>query len=323
MKTGDRLAPVLSWRSAIAQSDLTGPQKGVAHALGNYMNSRGGSACPSLQTLADDASVGRSSAAAALKVLEERGFVARSPGGGRGQTTEYEALIPETVRLQDGSGRETGSASDVGGARERVLTGSEPGSQLHPHADTLTVPLLDGKPGSKQSSSRVETVQETELNSPGAGHEVDRDLDHEVAAACARPDAQLAAELNSDAAAAELNDRLHQVKAGVRLFEACWAEQDRATAWLRLADDEATSNPAGFVMAGMNSGDWPSPRSGSSAVSLQAWVDDVSWRLDADHAHLIVEERCEDLDHDGRAMWHQAVEEARDQHAAQLAECAA
>lgn len=59
------------------------------------------------------------------------------------------------------------------------------------------------------------------------------------------------------AAAAELRERLHEL--GITLdFDP--ADTDRIHAWINLALDEAETNPAGYVITGVRTGAWPTPR---------------------------------------------------------------
>lgn len=98
--TRARLSPLFTWRSAIVDSDLPSTTKLAALCLSLHMNERGGSCFPSLETLAKESSLGVSSIKRSLKLLDERGWLLRKPGGradkpgGRGRTTAYTATIP-------------------------------------------------------------------------------------------------------------------------------------------------------------------------------------------------------------------------------------
>lgn len=99
-----RLSPLFTWRSAIVESTLTSTQRHVALTLSLHMNERGGSCFPTHEQLQEETGLGRSTVIAALKALEEAGWLIRRPGGGRrrggnGQATEYSATVP----LLDGS----------------------------------------------------------------------------------------------------------------------------------------------------------------------------------------------------------------------------
>jgi len=116
------LSPLFTWRTALLEP-ATGarPRDGVrttkaatmrfvALVLSTYMSERGDSAFPSLETLAADTNLSRSTVAAALAELVETGWLVRESGGGRHRSTRYASRIPgaETVRQSDSS-REGGS----------------------------------------------------------------------------------------------------------------------------------------------------------------------------------------------------------------------
>jgi hypothetical protein len=99
---------------------------------------------------------------------------------------------------------------------------------------------------------------------------------------------------------------------------AAHADPQRALAWLELAASEATRNPAGFVLAGLRSGEWPAQRgpASSAAPRLQSWIDRTAWRLGREAAHEILDDWDLDLDDGERAQWHQAIDEVCERHAA-------
>ncbi len=92
-----RLSPLFTWRSAVAESSLKPTLRHVALTLSLHMNERGGSAFPSLQTLANESGLHRATVCRALAELEALGWLSRTPGGGRGRSTVYRATAPETV----------------------------------------------------------------------------------------------------------------------------------------------------------------------------------------------------------------------------------
>jgi len=110
---------------------------------------------------------------------------------------------------------------------------------------------------------------------------------------------------------------LRSLGASRRLVQLALADPERALAWVELAQSEASRNPAGFVIAGLESGDWPSPR-GPTATTLfrqLAWVTETSWRLDLGHAHEIVDSLLGTLDAEEIAELHRLVDQERDRRA--------
>lgn len=64
-----------------------------------------------------------------------------------------------------------------------------------------------------------------------------------------------------DAAAAEdVVGQIEDLGLNGQAIHLAQAEPARAQAWLKLASAEAQKNPAGYVLAGLKSGEWPSPR---------------------------------------------------------------
>ncbi|MGH3036100.1 MAG: helix-turn-helix domain-containing protein [Gaiellaceae bacterium] len=75
------------------------PTKLVAHMLSTHMNAEGGSCRPSIPTLAREASLSVRAVRAALRELEEAGFVGTVTGGGRASgggyaSNSYRATLP-------------------------------------------------------------------------------------------------------------------------------------------------------------------------------------------------------------------------------------
>lgn len=317
----ERQLSTVDWRGALAASDLPSMAKLVGgFGLANYMSSRGTNAFPSLETLAADCSVAKSTVAENLRLLVEAGWLTKTAGGGRGHRTAYEATIPaETVRQADGSSVMSRSRTASSAAPREPLRAVPTAPPDAGRSTTETVVHTDGFDGRKLSASPSETVRLTARNSPPGGTELDQEQVHE-AAASATTAAELAAQLGSDAAAASLVEDLQAMQAGARLVAAAWRDPERARAWIAIARDEARLNPAGFVASGLASGEWPSPRGGSlvSASKKQAWVDETCWKLDREHARSIVDD-WDDVDESERAMWHQAVDDAFHTHAAGLA----
>lgn len=98
-----------------------------------------------------------------------------------------------------------------------------------------------------------------------------------------------------------------------RLKQLALADPERALAWIELASSEATRNPAGFVIAGLESGDWPAPRGLAATTLLRqlAWVTETSWQLTPEHAHEIVDDLLGTLDAEAIAELHRLVDQER------------
>ena len=86
---------LFKWRGAIPASELTSTQKLVAWTLSHHMDRAGGSCWPSIPLLAREASLAESTVRDALLELDAKGFIGRKPGRGRGNSTRYQATIPE------------------------------------------------------------------------------------------------------------------------------------------------------------------------------------------------------------------------------------
>lgn len=82
----------------------------------------------------------------------------------------------------------------------------------------------------------------------------------------------------TDAAAAELRERLDQL--GITLdFDP--HDTERIHAWINLALDEAETNPAGYIVTGVRTGAWPSPRTnGATPIGIDY----------LEHAHQLYED---------------------------------
>jgi hypothetical protein len=61
-------------------------------------------------------------------------------------------------------------------------------------------------------------------------------------------------------AAAALQQQLDDLGANTTTLTYATNEPERTQAWLNLAHREAHTNPAAFILAGLKTGDWPSPR---------------------------------------------------------------
>jgi hypothetical protein len=107
------LSPLFTWRSSIAESDLSPTARHLALALSLYMNERGGSAFPGSSRLARDTGLSLRTVKTALGELGDGGYlrVVRKGGSplGRARTaSEYAAAFPVTgaavALVQTGAG---------------------------------------------------------------------------------------------------------------------------------------------------------------------------------------------------------------------------
>lgn len=119
-QTTRTIAPLFTWRSAIAESDLPPTTRHVLLTLSTYMNERGGSAYPGSARLAKDSGLHADTVKHHLReavrldwirVVTQGGSVA----GGKRLAAEYVASVPgvEDPRYSD----DRGSCSDDRGSR--------------------------------------------------------------------------------------------------------------------------------------------------------------------------------------------------------------
>lgn len=93
------LAPLFTWRSAIAESDLHPTTRHVLLTLSCYMNERGGSAYPGSTRLARDSGLNLSTVKEHLRRARDEGWLivlargGSTPDGGR-KASEYVASVP-------------------------------------------------------------------------------------------------------------------------------------------------------------------------------------------------------------------------------------
>lgn len=94
----DELAPIITWRTAVARSDLPATRRHVALTLALWMNEMGGSAFPSATTLADATGLSERTIRASLQhLVQARWLDLVERGGVRGQrrrANSYQATIP-------------------------------------------------------------------------------------------------------------------------------------------------------------------------------------------------------------------------------------
>lgn len=87
------LSPLFTWRSAICESDLPMPARHLALTISLHMNERGGSAFPSVPTLAREMGASERTVERHLQTLEESGWIDVDRGTGRRSST-YSACFP-------------------------------------------------------------------------------------------------------------------------------------------------------------------------------------------------------------------------------------
>lgn len=307
------LSPLFTWRTALKDSRLPADAKHVALNLSLYMSEAGTSAFPGLRAQAADCSLSKPTVIKALRLLQAEGWLRRtSSGGGLGHRAEYEACVPETVndaaRLRPAAEASEGSSGTSGAPLTdgAGASGSPPPDQLE------TVKHVDPSGQTKGSTPDAETVNARRVKGQPAKPESVRTTSDTTAAA-----ARLA-ELLGDAAAAQLEHDLRDLKAGSRLRELAYANPELAIAWIQVAKLEA-AKPAGFVLRGLESGELPSPRDDAfrTAASTGKWIAEVSWRLDPEHAHELLDERCSKLTitDEELAALHERLDEVREERA--------
>lgn len=91
------LSPLFTWRSAILRSDLPSNAKLVGLALSCHMSEMGDSCFPGLDLQTAETSLARATLVKYLQVLEDRRFLFRQRGGGKGNPTRYTAVIPDNL----------------------------------------------------------------------------------------------------------------------------------------------------------------------------------------------------------------------------------
>lgn len=143
------LSPLFTWRTAIAKSGLPPTVRHVALTLSLYMNERGGSAWPSITTLAEDSGLSQASIKRGTKALERAGYLLcdRDPG----RSTHYTATAPTQLTFP----------------QEQVTQNraqSEPGSQGDGGGLTLTPDPAQSEPLSSQEHVTTTTRTRTTLS---------------------------------------------------------------------------------------------------------------------------------------------------------------
>lgn len=104
MKDDTRIRPLLSWRSAIAESPLKSSSKLVAYALSLHMKEKGNSAHPGPACLARETGLSLRTVKEHLGVLESEGWLVCVERGGmvgsKRRANEYQAAIPAVSRTR-------------------------------------------------------------------------------------------------------------------------------------------------------------------------------------------------------------------------------
>ena len=168
-----------------------------------------------------------------------------------------------------------------------------------------TSPGLDNQETPRQGDQVTTAARPGDGSSPSHDKEQDPPVKPEAAAAARAIETQPTGLLAT---------ALRSLGAGRRLKRLALADPERALAWIELARSEASRNLAGFVIAGLESGDWPSPRGPTATALLRqlAWVAETSWRLAPDHAHEIVDNLLGTLDAEAIAELHRLVDQERE-----------
>ena len=97
---------VWSWRDAVTQANLEANTKYILLVLSLYMDERGGSCYPTIDTLMRDSSLARATVIKHLGLAEDAGFITRRKHGFKGQewaNNEYTATYPKQVELKKGT----------------------------------------------------------------------------------------------------------------------------------------------------------------------------------------------------------------------------
>ena len=159
---------VWSWRDAVTQADLEPNTKYILLVLSLYMDERGGSCYPTIDTLVKDSSLARGTVIKHLNLAEEAGFILRRRHGFKGQewaNNEYAAAYPAHAALikPDDTAEKGGSTIEPPSPQECETKGS-PTIELPFQAEAGPT----GEP--RQSNGEEKAVQpldsNTTLNTP-------------------------------------------------------------------------------------------------------------------------------------------------------------
>lgn len=160
-----RILPLLTWRSALCDSDLEPTTRHVALTLSLYMNERGGSAFPGASRMARDTGLAVSTVRTHLAALVESSWLVLVEKGGvkgeRKTANHYQATIPPRLLAEvDPTGNPTGaSAAPVG-----LTALTPPGNRADPTGNR-TPSLQDLSKISPANDFSVSTSAPTPANS--------------------------------------------------------------------------------------------------------------------------------------------------------------
>lgn len=161
------LKPVMTWRRAIAEAELTATTKHVGLTLSLHMSEIGDSCFPSIDTLAAETSRSKGSILEAIRALELGGFILvdRPKKTGRGHKSSYVAVIPRTVL--------SAARSQSASPSPATLNGDEPETVPPPDRfpeTVLSAPTNGTDSPEERSGERTggRTAEDEELRNPPA-----------------------------------------------------------------------------------------------------------------------------------------------------------
>ena len=161
---------------------------------------------------------------------------------------------------------------------------SRPAELAARQADVRAVPHAERAPGSEAATtgngrrpSGVSRPAESNTHDRQRAPRRPAESDRSLARACQRTENEPSGEPESEPSAAaaavedlaaihdadlraELNRDLDALRASPELRRAAWSNIPLAIAWVEVAKTEATRNPAAFILAGLQTGEHPSPR---------------------------------------------------------------
>ena len=137
---------LLSWRDAIADTDLPPHVKLVAFVLSLHMNRQGSSCFPGRELLMRQSSLGKSAVMAHLKALEDAGWLTSEKRAGRGGPRAYVATFPRSVELAVAADltAEPSAQPDDSGASE---SSAQPDGSIDPKSPTVRQPSVNRPAG--------------------------------------------------------------------------------------------------------------------------------------------------------------------------------
>ena len=165
MMGSDSLAPLFTWRSAVASKDgPAGVTRHVLLTLSLHMNERGGSCFPSVDTLVEETGLSRPTVVKHLDAAVEAGWLLRGKRGQSGQgwrRNEYVAALPASVSAEEG-GKADLPREPLGGGRNIPTREGEGGKAGEPRS------AVEGEGGKPRSEKVVKEVNSsTSVSSSG------------------------------------------------------------------------------------------------------------------------------------------------------------